>query len=145
MFGLILLCVGIYVFIKVTNKKRDLALVSASRDGNLDRVKYLIKKGVDVNAKDEYGWNALIGASSGGHLGVVKYLIIKGADVNARDNEYGMTALIWASYEGHLDVVKYLIENGAYINARDRDDATALMRASQHSEIVTELKKAGAK
>lgn len=110
MVGLFLLCVGIYIFIKVTNKKKDLALVSASSDGNLDRVKYLIKKGANVNAKNEGGWNALISASEKGSLDVVKYLIIKGSELNARDNEYGMTALIWASERGHLDVVKYLIE-----------------------------------
>ena len=79
----------------------DDALKWASSNGHLEVVKFLVEKGANVHADDNYalGW-----ASENGHLDVVKFLVEKGADVNADNN----CALRWASKNGHLDMVNYI-------------------------------------
>ena len=101
-------------------------LIRATEDGDLNRVKSLISKGADVNAKDgTLERTALIEASLNGHLEVVKYLVENGADVNAK-NEYGVTVLMRASYYEHFEIVQYLVSKGANVNAKDKYGSTAL-------------------
>ena len=103
------------------------------------------KKGVDINAKGNYGWTALIYASVNGSLDIVKNLIKQGADINAQD-DYDGTALMYASIEGYLEIVKYLIDNGADVNTQDDYGETALMYASRRGyfRIIEYLIKNGA-
>lgn len=84
----------------------------ACKYGHLDLVKFLIKKGVCVNQRNNNGETPLYIACYYGHLDVVKFLIHKGVDIN-QANEYGKTPLLVASLNGHLDVVKYLSQKGA--------------------------------
>ena len=122
------------------------ALIDAAMDGNFEKVKLLIEKGADIDAKDNDGVTALMYVSRAGDLEIAKYLVENGADVNAKDKE-GWSVLMEASYEGHLKVVKYLIENGKVnVNSKDDDGWNALMRASWrgYSEIVKYLVKNGA-
>ena len=93
---------------KIDMKKNNYALILAAKNGNLEKVRYLVKKGADINAENNESlrWSAI-----NGHLEVVKYLIKKGADINAENNY----ALKWSSYYGHLEVVKYLLKKGADI------------------------------
>lgn len=106
-------------------------LVIAAGNGNLEKVKSLLNKGVDINAKEtKLGLTALMFASSAGYLNMVKYLISKGADINVKSSKAGETALMRASIDGHLEVVKYLIDKGADINAKANSGRSPLMIAS---------------
>ena len=84
---------------------------------------FLLKKGLDVNAKSEAGLTVLHVAAYWGDLGLVKELIGKGADVNAKF-ESGWTLLYSAASSGNLDLVKYLVEKGADVNAKNKSGWT---------------------
>ena len=90
----------------------DYALRRSAKNGHLDVIKYLIEKGANIHANDDY---ALRRSARNGHLDVVKYLIEKGANVHA-DYDF---ALGWSARNGHLNVVKYLIENGVDVHVED--------------------------
>ena len=63
-------------------------LRSAVIDGNIAAVKKHITYGVDVSAKNTYGWTALHFADN---KEIAKLLIAEGANLNAKD--YGKTTL----------------------------------------------------
>ena len=81
---------------------KNWAARSASRQGHLDMVKYLVENDADITDwnNEAIGW-----ASGNGHVDVVKYLVEKGADVTANDNFSARCASVY----GYLDVVKYLL------------------------------------
>ena len=84
----------------------DKQLIEASKKGDLDKVKHLVKNGADIHTQDDY---VLIWSAIYGHLDVVKYLVENGANIHTQDDY----ALRWSAGYGYLDVVKYLVENGA--------------------------------
>jgi ankyrin repeat protein len=86
-------------------------LCIASKNGSINCVEYLYKKGVDIKRKKNM---ALRFAAENGHLDVVKSLHRNGADIN--DNIGNMNyAMSRASHYGHLEVVKYLHQNGVHL------------------------------
>lgn len=89
----------------INPKLLDSVIIWASCYGNLEIVKYLVEKGVDIHHRDD---ESIIEASRHGHLEVVKYLVENGADINANDN-----AALYMAYDEHLEIVKFLIEKGA--------------------------------
>ena len=106
----------------------------AAFNGKKDVVEYFLKKGVNVDAKDQDGNTALIKASINNQLEIVKYLIKNGADVNIKNND-AITALMVAAYSGHLDVVNLLLKNGADINTKTNADRSALNFAIGNGQI----------
>ncbi|CEN61006.1 hypothetical protein ASPCAL07675 [Aspergillus calidoustus] len=98
-------------------------LALAARGGSIQVCKWLLDRGLDVNARSQ-GWydgSALVAAASQGHTELVKYLVKAGADVNMTHPEgegiYGST-LQAALESGSLDTTKYLIQKaGADIRA----------------------------
>lgn len=67
------------------NKRRGCTpLMRAAENGNVDRVRALLKGGADVNAAfPHWGHTALMIAAGEGHLVIVKALLAAGADPNA--------------------------------------------------------------
>ena len=126
-------------------------LINAAENGDLSRVKALLAKGTEVNARNKNGATPLMMAAYNGHRDVVEVLLDMGADVNAKNN-VGMTALIAASYQGHVEVVQALLAKGADVNAKRTDGVaaangvTALIAASRegHLGVVQMLLSKGA-
>jgi ankyrin repeat protein len=96
----------------------------------------LLRKGANIEARDEDGKTPLILAGGHGETAVVKLLLEKGAQIEAADNS-GETALIWAACNCPIidmpdtaDSVRLLLESGANVEARDKRGTTPLMLAS---------------
>jgi ankyrin repeat protein len=95
------------------NKNYNEALVQSGKIGDIDLVKYFLKKGADL----EYSHSGTVlgYAAYYGHLVIIKYLVSLGANIRA-DNDYakprGARSLVrYAARNGHLETVKYLIED----------------------------------
>ena len=153
MFRIVLLFTLLITFsietLDAKNETNNNALIEAARNGDLEEVTMLIKKGALINYQTDYGYTALMWASDNGHAKIVKYLIEKCADVELSDTDISNTALLMASYQGHLEIVKMLIEADANINTSNDNDTTALMFAlftlsSEHLEVVKYLIAKGA-
>jgi ankyrin repeat protein len=126
------------------------ALIVASLNSRTDAVRALLRKGANVNAKDNFGRTALFWGASFGPLDVVRALLDRGADVNARSNPKSNdfdTALAAASFGGRLDIVRALLDKGTDVNAKcNPNGGTALMMASEqsHLDVVQALLENGA-
>jgi hypothetical protein len=83
------------------------ALSSAARDGDMAKVKQLLARGVNINARGFGQHTALMAAASYGEAEMVKFLLSKGADPNLKDAE-GRTALVRAQQNSHTTVVAVL-------------------------------------
>ncbi len=112
---------------------------------DMDLAAFLVSQGADVNTKNNWGITPLLGASMKGNRELVELLIAHGADVNM--GYWNGTPLLAAAAAGHTDVVTVLIAKGADINASDNQGRTALAVAKQgnHNEVVSILRKHGAK
>lgn len=86
----------------------------ASRNGHIETVKYFINLGINIEVLDNY---ALRFSSSNGHFQIVKILISNGANIVCRKNE----ALRRASANGYFKTVKFLIEYGANLSANNNE------------------------
>lgn len=58
--------------------QKDLALIQASRQGDVHQVSTLLNAGADINAVDEEGWTPYLAASAEGNWNVMKLLQAKG-------------------------------------------------------------------
>lgn len=122
------------------------ALMEACRQGNLEVVKYLVKKGANINAKNKFGWTPLMIACELGHSEIVDFLLKNGARINEK-NKVKETALLIACKNGHKDIIMKLIKNNAKVNDRDLLRQTSLMYACQWGfvDAYKALRKKGAK
>ena len=101
------------------------ALHSASYQGHLQVVRYLLRHGVDVNIRDSGKDTPFLLASWEGHSDVAQCLLEHGADVELRD-QFDNTPLILAARCGHFDAVQFLLEHNADVNSQDHKGRTPL-------------------
>lgn len=87
----------------------DLFLQACS-DGSTNIVSKYIRKGFDVNVRDERGETGLIRASSNGEYYIIKMLLDAGANINLTDRS-GRNALHYAIQGNHEKVSKLLCVN----------------------------------
>ena len=149
-------------------------LIDACREGTIQKVKELIKGGVDINITNKYGENALEVSVEEGNLVLVKLLITEGVelaslrrtlvqeatcngdteivkllidagvDVNIT-NSSGRNPLSYAAENGHVEIVKLLITLGADVNNQSSEDGTSvLIEASNNTDIIKVLLESGA-
>ena len=129
-------------------------LLEACTDINVDIeiIKDLIEKGVDINLQDADGWTALFAACNDGNAQLTDILLNADADPNISTNEgtwEGISPLMRASQTGNHEIVKLLIQKGADVNKKDQDGWTALHWACDeqrdgHDQVVDLLLQANA-
>ena len=90
--------------------------MTASRNGNAEVVKILLKHGAKVDTTEKKGQTALMWAAAEGNAQAVQVLIDAGADLR-RELKSGFNAMMFAAREGRLDVVSRLLDAGVDVHA----------------------------
>jgi len=91
-------------------------LANAVLASDVDRIRFLVEKGADVNAHDAQGYSALQAAARNRNDKLIPLLIELKADVNGRDRD-GFTALIHAAERNHVPTIQALVAKGADLEA----------------------------
>jgi|GEM_PF-2312432 len=112
----------------------DPELHIAAYEGDVERVKKLLKKGADPNARNVVSWTPLHVAASKNHIEITKLLLEHGADPNVQE-EHGRTPLHVAASKNHVDVVKLLLERGADPNTQDENGHTPLHYSAFYGQV----------
>ena len=120
-------------------------LLSASKFGNLELIKYLISVNTSVNLKFSDGATALMRACYYNYIELVHFFIKNNANVEEK-NKRQETPLYIAAYRGHVEIVKFLIKKNAIVNSEDIDGDTPLTVAcyEDKANVVSILLKNGA-
>lgn len=95
---------------------KDYALIEATADNNLSKVKKLLDEGANPNTLGDYGWTALHEACSHSNIKteIIDALIDAGADPNLHASG-GISALQLAVQKDNLDAVKKIVDAHADI------------------------------
>jgi hypothetical protein len=88
-------------------------LLDASRKGESSRLKYLLRSGAELEARDAFGRTPLMLAIIAGRREAAEILLQNNADANAKDAVYEWSVLIHAIHTRNLEMVKLLADNGA--------------------------------
>jgi ankyrin repeat protein len=117
-------------FRETTGETILLNALSQPQHNIVDIVKFLLRHGTDVNARDGTLRSSLHLAESQGELEVAQMLVNHGADVNSRDSN-GKTPfhILSESRANNGDLLNHallLLKHGAEVNSRDTDDQTPI-------------------
>jgi len=126
----------------------DQELVDAAFICDVERVRDLLRRGADPDARNDQGHPPLVSAVLGGSVPLLDVLLRGGAQVDARD-PHGWTPLHFAAQEVLPALAERLIAKGADVNAQDDEGNTPLARAIFFARgrraIVDLLRRHGAK
>jgi uncharacterized protein len=119
-------------------------LMMTASGGLLEWLEELLRREVDLEARDEHGYTALMYAANEGQVTAAERLMAAGADVNATDNQ-GSSPLMFAAQHGHAALVTLLLASGANPNSRGDHGFTPLRFAEQneHTEAAALIRSAG--
>jgi len=100
-----------------TREQRTAEAFKACEAGSLQRLRALLREGVDVDCVNEYGQTPLAVASEFSRTSIVRLLLDLSADTAVRANDGVTTAALGASARGHNDVVRMLAAHDASIES----------------------------
>lgn len=92
-------------------------LAIAAKEGNIEKIKFLLKYGADINGLNAYGNTPIMVALENNHIDAAKFLVEAGADVNIA-NTKAITPFIVAILLKNYDLVNLMLEKGADVNKR---------------------------
>lgn len=108
-------------YIHLTNLYYENALhvlienLSIPQENSIEIVRYLVEKGMDVNAPGLVGLTPLMYACEGIRVKLFKFLMELGADIHAQAHN-GCTVFMEAVSEDNIPVIKILVQNGVDLN-----------------------------
>ncbi|PMC35755.1 hypothetical protein CJ195_18430 [Bacillus sp. UMB0899] len=104
----------------------------AAKQGHFEIVKFLIDKGIDIDARGgTFDASALNLAAGAGQLEIVKYLIESGAELD--ESLAKRNPLFGAIYGGHKEVVELLVDSGIDISVRYTGESMKDMDAYEYA------------
>ncbi|XP_026150265.1 ankyrin repeat and death domain-containing protein 1A isoform X4 [Mastacembelus armatus] len=106
----------------------------AAKRNDMGKMQELIKKGVDVKAKNKIERKALHWAAGAGSEQALRLLLDHDSGVDEQDI-FGMNALLLASWFGHLKILQILVSCGAKLNCQNKDGLSMLHCAAQRGHI----------
>ncbi|XP_041895624.1 ankyrin repeat and death domain-containing protein 1A isoform X2 [Corvus kubaryi] len=113
----------------------------AAKRNDTARMEELIKRGVDIKAKNNTDRTALHWAAGAGNVDAVRLLLDHDVPVDDEDSvqrrplHFGMNALLLSAWFGHLQVLHILISAGAKISCVNRHGMNLLHCAAQRGHI----------
>lgn len=123
-------------------------LFHAVYKGRLKKVKFLIDNGLNINAKNDYGYSVLVAAlhieNDDKRRKMFHFLLDHEADPLQKDPKYKRNALAWSAVLGRDEQTNLLLDMfmGEFnFHDKDRDGMTPLHLATQtgHTEVVKAL------
>ncbi|KAK4444440.1 hypothetical protein QBC34DRAFT_415249 [Podospora aff. communis PSN243] len=111
--------------------KKDTAIIEAASDGDIDKVAECISLGMDVNARDRWGWSALSMCGYGGYANIARLLLDHGADLDNVDVDDD-TPTSLAAQRGHAQLVVMFDEERQVRDLRVREMDTEVPRSVVH-------------
>jgi hypothetical protein len=123
--------IGVFVFwlAAYCSGVRTTPLITAARDGDVNRVRSLIARGANPNVRAGVNnWTPLEHAVHKNQIASIAALLDAGADPNAASRD-GMTPLIMAAGYGYTPIVKLLLQRGANPLLTDQNGRDALEAA----------------
>ncbi len=102
-------------------KAKHQALITVSKEGNLEIVQLLIEHGVNIHEKKD---EAMREAAYHGQLEVIKLLVANDGDIHIKNEEALAFAVSCHTNNGHSEVINYLLENGAVIEISKKNHPT---------------------
>jgi len=110
-------------------RKRQSPLLKAAESGDVEKLRKLLAKGEDINARSRHGLTSVQTALLSRQPDAALFLVEAGADLAVRDSDEN-SLLGLACMTGAGAVARALIERGADVNSRDDRGATPLMWAA---------------
>lgn len=107
----------------------DTPLIVASREGNINIVREILKYDININALNNDNTNALWASCFANNLEIINELILAGIDIN-NQNVNGATSLIYASSAAKEEIVELLLKHGADKSLTTLEEFDALSLAS---------------
>jgi ankyrin repeat protein len=124
----------------VFNTEHVTPLMIASANNHRSVVRYLLRSGAEVSARDEYLWTALFYAVGNGHVNVVTTLIDNGASCRVADL-WGATPLHHAALRlgTNSNLMRYLVSAGGSLDVIDRSGNTPFFYAAMCRDRKAEV------
>ncbi|XP_066258574.1 ankyrin repeat, SAM and basic leucine zipper domain-containing protein 1-like [Euwallacea similis] len=127
---------------QLEKENEKISFLNAITAGDIENVKELISKGIDLHMVIRENWTAIMLSVSLGNPLITKLLLENGANVH-QDRD-GITPLMMActcpSYtapnKNSLEVVKLLVEKGAVVTVVNRKKMDALMYAASNGNLL---------
>jgi ankyrin repeat protein len=111
-------------------------LLVAARSDDLAGVESLLRKNVDVNAREDDGTTALAWAAHRGNARMAELLLAKGANPNL-PSEMGISPLLLAITNGSAEIAGMLLAKGADPNLARESGEAPLMAAARLGQVST--------
>jgi len=108
----------------------EIELNDAAANGDLEKIKALLKQPVPVPVNDHKGNTPIHYAAMFGHVDVMKYLLERMFDPHAPNRE-NVRPIHWAALGGYKEAVQLLLEWDADVDAVDNNGLTPMFAAAR--------------